>query len=481
MTRALLALLLASTAPALATGLEVSGSAQERGSVRATVTWDNAWKNARNRDGVWLFVKLTQDWRRQHARLAPSGHQVTPLAGRPPGELLVSEDRAGAFLSLSGTHRGAAGFSVKLALEPDALAGFAADKPVEAVVYGVEMVYLPEGAFTLGAPDARALDESGFFKTGAEGAVDGLYEVTSEKAIPVGRPRGRLDYRVRFPEYEGDRLGPIPEGFPKGFRAFWLMKYELSQGDYAAFLNALDGEATAFRAIQGGRDYAKGRGSIVLEAGRYVARSPRRPANWVSWDDGCAFADWAGLRPYTELEWEKAARGPGKPVDMERPWGSASVERLRRRVRPDDDLETGGEADEKNLSDETRDVLGASYWWVLDLAGSLWERVVTAGHPAGRAFRGTHGDGTVPHGFADNADWPKGDVGRGGFGYRGGGYYEHGFRQNELNPWSPIAWRRYAAWGDAPRTIAYGFRAARSETGGTRQATGSPGPPPQPR
>ena len=98
----------------------------------------------------------------------------------------------------------------------------------------------------------------------------------------------------------------------------------------------------------------------------------------------------------------------------------------------------------------------------MDLAGSVWERVITFGHPRGRAFRGTHGDGTLTgNGQATNEDWPLGDHDPGGYGYRGG-YYERGMPTREFNPYSPIAYRRYGSWGGGPRAIAYGFRAVRS-------------------
>ena len=99
----------------------------------------------------------------------------------------------------------------------------------------------------------------------------------------------------------------------------------------------------------------------------------------------------------------------------------------------------------------------------MDLAGSVWERVVTPAHVRGRAFQGSHGDGRVTQfGSATNADWPKGDEALGGFGYRGGGYYAHGQDAGELNPHSRTEWRRFGAWGDAPRSVAYGFRAVRT-------------------
>jgi hypothetical protein len=82
-----------------------------------------------------------------------------------------------------------------------------------------------------------------------------------------------------------------------------------------------------------------------------------------------------------------------------------------RRAGASEDLVTAGEAAESRLTDQTRDVIGASFYWVMDLAGSVWERVVTFGHPRGRAFRGTHGDGRITqYGQATNEVWPLGDA-----------------------------------------------------------------------
>ena len=45
----------------------------------------------------------------------------------------------------------------------------------------------------------------------------------------------------------------------------------------------------------------------------------------------------------------------------------------------------------------------------MDLAGSLWERCITVGDSTGRAFKGTHGHGTISYyGFGTNNDWPSG-------------------------------------------------------------------------
>src|SRR5208283_4202281 len=47
--------------------------------------------------------------------------------------------------------------------------------------------------------------------------------------------------------------------------------------------------------------------------------------NYSYWLDAAAYAAWAGLRPYTELEYEKAARGPITPVNGEYAWGSTGI------------------------------------------------------------------------------------------------------------------------------------------------------------
>lgn len=471
--RAGLAVLAAICFPAsvFSSELTVSGVAPTRAAdgrsatVRATVSWQNAWRNARNRDAAWIFVKVRSGggpWR--HGTLVSTDAVRVADASTPAVDVSVPPDRAGVFCFARVPHRGAVRCEIEIGVElPPSRPNAPADATLEARVFGVEMVYVPDGAFTLGDPDPAALDYGAFFRSNALGQPDGLVTVISEGPIEVGATAGALYYPVKQPEYQGDRKGPVPAPFPKGFAAFYIMKYELLQGQYAAFLNTLGDEASFFRAIHGGREYYRHRGTIRVENNQFVAGSPSRPANRVSWEDGIAFADWAGLRPMTELEFTKAARGTAQPIAREFPWGTATRSRLRRVMQPTDDLATTGEADESRLADDTRDVLGASFYWVMDLAGSVWERAVTIGHPLGRAFRGTHGDGRLSdYGSATNEDWPRGDEAPGGYGYRGGGYYEQGMRETEFNPYSPIGYRRFGSWGQAPRSVAYGFRAVRT-------------------
>jgi formylglycine-generating enzyme required for sulfatase activity len=463
--RTLTALLL-SAAPVAANELRVETLRVHRPAgattlrVESTVRWKNAWRSARNHDAVWVVVKVrgtpAGEW--LHAKLA----RVSAESAVPAASCTVSADNIGAFCSPAATYRGDVSMRLTIEIEPTGLreADIAA-ATVQAQVFGVEMVYIPAGPFTIGDADPRSVEGNAFYRSDAQGNHSGTYRIVSEAPVPVGSQAGSLYYKTG--QYSGDGAGPIPAAFPKGTTAFYVMKYEILQGQYATFLNGINEYAASFRAPLGGRDYHEQRGSIRVENGRYVAASPDRPANFMSWDDGTAFADWAGLRPWTELEFSKAARGPAEPVASDFPWGTASKVRLLRRNQPNDELMQSGAADEARLTDASRDVFGASYYWVMDLAGSVWEKVVSIGHPKGRAFQGTHGDGRLAdYGLATNADWPLGDHEAGGYGYRGGGYYRRGSAEGPLNPHSRVEQRPYGAWGGGPRGVAYGFRAART-------------------
>lgn len=445
--------------------------------VVARVSWSNAWRDATHHDAAWLFVKLRggpMD-RDAHAFLGDGGHRVSATSdGGPSGEWVLPEDRIGVFVQLAQEHRGDVAWTVELTLEPASVAGlrgWVGEAPLTAEVHAIEMVRVPDGPFWIGDPDPSMAEEFGaFFRSGPRGANDGPYRVEDEGPIRVGPRPGQLWYDVPFaPQYMGDRRGPVPAAFPKGTRAFYAMKYELAQGEYAAFLDSIATTGAGRRFCGGAPDYAELRGTIALVDGSYVAASPRRPCNFASWDDGCAFADWAGLRPMTELEYAKACRGAREPVAHERPWGTADADELERVVGPDGDLLLASAAEEAALDATTRARFGASEYGILDLAGSTWERVVTIGHPRGRSFEGTHGDGQVTTYSSDatNADWPRGDdeeagEDHGGYGYRGGGFYDPEHPMNEWGPQHPVAMRPFGSWGSAPRYKAYGFRAVRT-------------------
>lgn len=438
---------------------------------RFTISWENSWNNARNRDAAWVFIKYesaqNKDVTYRHAKVLGSGHRMLSnhIAGSPAPLIEVPEDRIGLFISPSSTYRGTIRWTIDVALDTFVInsRNFTINDRVLAV-YAIEMVQVPAGAFTVGDADTNALKHSSLFASDGSGKYGGLYTISEEKKpVAVGAAKNELYYFSPTKIYNGDQQGPIPADFPKGVQSFYIMKYETTQGQYTQFLNGISAESSQQRVNFSGKRYYENRGSIRIENNKYVAASPNRPCNYFSWDDACAYADWAGLRPMTELEFEKACRGTQKPLLHEYPWNTNSKEKLQRVISLTDELVWTNGLKESELNDANRDRFGSSYYWVMDLAGSLWERCVTIGDSTGRAFTGSHGDGVITYfGFATNADWPKGSTETTGFGFRGGGYYTHNQVYQGFNPHSPIAWRPFAAWSGGNRVNAYGSRFVRT-------------------
>ncbi len=429
-------------------------------SVIFDIQWKNAWSNEKNRDAVWVFMKFNSQWN-NHVKLAPTGHRILQVRKGTEPTIEVSKDQLGFFIYPSKTHRGDVDF--KLQIQIDTTTQKIQGNKIRGMkVHGIEMVYIPQGSFTLGSPDKAAIERAALYKSDDQGNPDGLIKISGEDEIAVGPTKGALYYWSKNALYNGDQQGPIPSAYPKGYDAFYLMKYELTQGQYADFLNDIPDNWTYTRSPIGGRNYHKKRGGIYFKDGKYQTKSPNRPMNYVSFTDGLAYSDWAALRPITELEYEKAARGPEKPIEAEFVWGTNNYDELERYINPESEAIFSNGINESDLNDANRPVYGASYYWVMDLSGSVWEKVITIGNPIGRAFKGTHGDGVLDFGKATNEDWPSSDDEVGGFGYRGGGYYEVGTAYTDFNPHSPIGYRFYGAWSGGPRYISYGYRAGRS-------------------
>lgn len=426
-----------------------------------TVSWKNGWNNEKNHDGAWVFFKLRHqnDLRtHRHAYVKPSGHQLVYnyLQNNVTPEFYVPQHKAGIMIFPSQRYRGDISWRLKVELDVALLKGIDfSNNTVFGDVFGIEMVQITKGSFYIGDNDTSSQNrESSFYHFGDKSR----YQISSEKEINFGKDKGSLYYdNKNVPEYRGDMQGPISDSFPKGFNEFYVMKYELTQGQYASFLNSLSNQPSFFRSNFGGKAYYNERGSISVENGRYVALKPNRPANYISWDDGCAFADWAGLRPMTEMEYEKASRGTLNTLSKDYPWGTSSSEKVSRYYNQEGELVYEKGVAEENLDNANLEFHGGSYYWVMDLAGSLWERVATVGSSKGRLFKGTHGDGMPDQfGNATNTDWPN--ESEGGFGYRGGGYYAFGMALGPSHTTIPA--RPFGSWGDGPRSVAYGFRGA---------------------
>lgn len=445
------------------------GSAANRSSYCLfTLQWDNSWNTAKNHDAAWVFFKFNRPGTvYRHAYLLKEGVKVVADHGnaeRVKYAIRVSDDQAGFFIHAADRYRGKVQLTLRVNLDMPKTGTIGPSTGVTLQGYGIEMVQIPAGPFYAGEADSAAARQFHcFYQSDTAGKHAGLFEVKNEEEeIRIGK--GSLYYSATETNYQGDRSGIIRKDFPKAVRGFYCMKYELTQGQYAGFLNSLGPGQNTARANTGGSQYYQMRGTIRYNGTMFIADSPDRPCNFISWDDAMAYADWAALRPMTELEFTKAARGPQRPGPNTFPWGNNSKEKIQRLVNTTGDLVWINGLEEKYLTDARLEEFGASWYWVMDLAGSLWERVITLGDEKGRAFTGLHGDGQLSgYGFANVRGWPAGNEETGGFGFRGGGFYSHDRSYHEFNPYSPVAYRVYGAWSGGARTEAYGSRFVRTE------------------
>ncbi|MCB0429427.1 MAG: SUMF1/EgtB/PvdO family nonheme iron enzyme [Flavobacteriales bacterium] len=453
-------------------GLSDQNTSSDYTMVSFDISWDNSWRTGsapNNWDAAWVFVKYREQgsttW--YHATLNTSGHTA------PSGSTIdTPSDGKGVFIYRSSNGTGT--FSLTgVELQWDyGTDGLADDAMVEVRVYAIEMVYVPQGAFALGS---GGTENGAFYKYPT---TTDTYSVASEGAITVGTASGNLYYPSTA--YSGDQSGPIPAAFPKGYAAFYCMKYEVSQEQYVAFLNTLT------RTQQNTRTQTNVSGTSITDV--YVmgpspsttvqyrngircdATLPASPTpitfycdyngngtgdesddgqnitcNFLSSNDLKAYLDWSGLRPFTELEFEKACRGTASPVANERAWGTtsyaSSAYTLSNAGSANEGIATNYSTTAGNVtfsstngsivgplrqgifaangSNTGRVTSGATYYGIMEMSGNVWEKAVTVGEATGRAYTGAQGDGTLnASGDADVTNWPATDCV--GMGFRGG-------------------------------------------------------------
>lgn len=164
---------------------------------------------------------------------------------------------------------------------------------------------------------------------------------------------------------------------------FWISRDEVTIGQYADFLRAL--EAVPQPSAYDHPDQPKTKTShtppkwadtyIAAKAGATFNSEPislNTPVTMVDWWDAYAYARWKGQRLPTEEEWEKAARGEN---GLSFPWGDASS---REKANLGDDYDAngrkGGSKDQFNLWAPTdRECQDVSPYGIHDMAGNVSE------------------------------------------------------------------------------------------------------------
>ena len=483
--------------------------------IQFTLTWSNSWclpgaacagavTNAdANWDAVWLFAKYSVytngawgNW--THCTLATSGH--TSPAG---SQITSASDGKGVFIYRNAAGSGPNTFA-NVALRWNYGADGVGDyKAVKVRVFGIEMVYIPQGSFYAG--DFAATTAS--FRSGP--STTSPWHITGEGAINVTADGSSGYYYVAYapPNPNESATGAvftIAAGFPKGYNAFYMMKYELSQGQYRDFLNSLTrtqqkacigatinvaDTSVTNRYVMANNTAVQNRNGIRAPA-TFTANAPITfgcdlngndtfneaddgewiAMNWINTQDITAFMDWSALRPFTELELEKAARGPRTPVPSEYAWAVASytvtagvdANSAKTNELPataNANINVGGNPNAPlrcgifaGVSGSvTRSLTGGSYYGVMELSGNLWERSYSVGAPNQRAFTGLHGDGALTAaGAANTSNWSLSEL-----GYRMGTLAYGG-------AYNAISSRYYAAASWADRNYFYGCRGART-------------------
>jgi formylglycine-generating enzyme required for sulfatase activity len=481
-----------------ANNIQVSGGslvdidlASSTAGVQFSVSWENGWRTGSapgNWDAAWLFVKFrradTGVW--QHARLAGDAQHSAP-AGSVLSTGLLTPGAAfdptvnygvGAFLHRSENGVGAFTANDVVLRWNYGQNSIGFGDIAEVKVFAVEMVYVPQGSFWVG--DGGAGPGTGVAPAGrfiAGGTTNSPFLITTEGAIDVANTTGALWGMSTTGNSTIGAVGTLPAAFPKGFQAFYCMKYEVSQQQWVDFLNTLT------RSQQNGQTASNLSPGVVSVTNRYVmsnsstvlARNGIRcdaaidaelpiefycdlngdgvggggsdgqwvACNYLIWSQLASFMDWSGLRPMTELEFEKACRGAIAPVAHEFAWGSAGVRSwnyngtaLGTNSEGVSNPETGSNGNAIHSGAllisglqapgrvglfagpaTTRIRSGASYYGAMELSGNMPERAVTVGRAAGRLFNGTHGDGNLS---SWPISWPAG-AGE-GIGMRGGNY-----------------------------------------------------------
>jgi formylglycine-generating enzyme required for sulfatase activity len=429
--------------------------------VQFDISWENSFRMSSGTadwDAAWVFVKYKvssnyggdglwkQAWLSNTGYTAPAGSAIEFGLKDPTASFNASSNPGmGAFVHRDADGIGTftkTGVQLRWNYSQNYKTGttpIGDNDVIDIQVFAIEMVYVPQGSFYLGTGGT----ETNAFYTYP--TTTNPYYVTSEDAIVQGTAVGNLYSPYTTTYNNGFSWPTIPAAFPKGWKAFYCMKYEISQQGYVDFLNTLTRTQQAARV---GTSVSAG---VITVTNRYVMSNTTTPSqrngikcaatisstdsitfycdlnnnnvkneaadgqniacNYINNFDFLAYLDWSGLRPMTELEYEKACRGTLTPVANEYAWGSTTIlnssgvtnSGLNNEVSSTAGANcnyagtVGGQMRVGSFAQAatTREQAGASYWGIMDLSGNAMERVVPVSWGGFVTYTGTHGDGLV--------------------------------------------------------------------------------------
>jgi hypothetical protein len=321
------------------------------------------------------------------------------------------------------------------------------------------------------------------------------YSVGSENQLTLGGNSGsNLFYR--FPnvstanDFDASNTQTLAAAYPKGYNGFYAMKYQIGQNQWLEFFNSLSSIQKSARDLTDANgknsDAIAYRNNLNWTSGNATLNSSTHGAvacNYLSWMDGLAYTDWTGLRPMSELEYEKASRGtvaaqnaetatgifcPGRGPMTQATGLSNSGATNEAASNATANAAFGNHASVQGPmrlgafanASSNRSSAGASFYGIMELSGNLWEQVVSMGNSDGRNFTPAHGDGNLTSaGHANVSAWPgyvsTANTGATGSGRRGGSWEDLADRMRTSD-------RFRANDAVSTRNRANGFRALRS-------------------
>ncbi len=419
---------------ALGNGLIISNLSVNESYTQATfdIAWENSWRQTeRFHDAVWIYLKYRPDngnqWEHAHISGGTAGGNL---------ELVPQTDEKGIFI------RNATDFSGNVS--PTSITvDIMVDENIaiypDFEIYGIEMVYVPEGPFFVGDGNETSL--------GADSVIfDGSLYDTEGKDPYITRIDNAGEINFDYPDTR------VPATYPNGFDAFYCMKYPFTQKQFVDFLNQLSYDDQALivqvdyagdnpdQQYPFGKDFRQGIyrriDSTNVLGGNIYACNLNDDGVYNNSDDGEHLAasfrvdprmsdagaidvyaieaflrmlNWTGLRPMSELEYEKAARGPLSPIAGEFAWGAPKYLDLI----PGNIANAGTESESYVEDAEFYNYLSfnmahrvgmfaesgtdrldaqASYWGVQDLSGNGYPLLISIYNDS---FIGSNGTGSI--------------------------------------------------------------------------------------
>lgn len=392
-----------------------------------TISWENSWRTSSapfNWDAVWVFVKRRDcaglQW--HHVNVAP---QDSAHSGGSTLFVDAYADKKGVMIYRAADGSGnISATNIKLKLDSVPAGNY------DYEVFGIEMVYIPQGSFYVGDGGSN---NTFIMSSNTSNLLP--YLITGEQQILIGSDSSKL-FCTLSGLFDGTTL---PAEYPKGYNSFYCMKYEISQGQYADFLNNIAQDAFNNRNPAA---YGTYRYSIQGIWPQMQSTTPDRACNHLSFQDLTAYLDWSALSPMTEFEFEKVCRGANTvSVTFEKAWGTETAVRSNNITAGTDGTPAEGVTDSippgtgianyaegsygfegvlrcgfAAKANTNRYKSGATYYGIMEMSGNVAERcynpIVTNTSPGandGGAFTGQHGDGelsTTPNAGFANEGWP---------------------------------------------------------------------------